>query len=114
MNGVDPDTIVHCRAFHCDCFREQAHASLRRAIAGQPCRPAEACNRRHNNDGATAGTAHCWDCVFDRQEYAVEVDRGLPTAIVQRHLDHFRTVHLRSNRNWWIEWIWWMCFLVNT
>jgi len=41
MNRVDPDPIAGSGAFHRDGFREQAHTSLRRAITGQPCRPAK-------------------------------------------------------------------------
>jgi hypothetical protein len=55
MDGVNPDAIAGRRALHRDCFREQAHASFRGAVADQPCRSAEASDRRHDNNGAAAG-----------------------------------------------------------
>src|SRR5437870_520892 len=55
MDGVDPNPIAGRGTLHRHRFREQAQGSLRSAIAGQTCRPAEACNRRHDNDGAVAG-----------------------------------------------------------
>src|ERR1700719_425150 len=41
MDGVDPYPIGFYRAFHRNRLSEQAHTSLRRAITGQPCRPAK-------------------------------------------------------------------------
>jgi len=48
MNRVDPDPIVGSGAFHRDGLREQAHASLRSAIAGHTCRSPEAGHRGHD------------------------------------------------------------------
>jgi hypothetical protein len=66
MDRVDVDPVIGRRAFHRNRFREQAHAALRGAITGQPRRAAKTGDRRHDDNGAAARTAHCWNGVLDR------------------------------------------------
>ena len=94
MHRVDADAVAERRAFHRDRLGEQPHAALGRAIAGKRLRAAQARQRRHHDDRAAAGLAHQRQAVFDRQEHAVEVDRGLPPPVFQRHLRRSTAPHI--------------------
>ena len=51
MHRVDADPVIGRGALHRNRFCEQTDASFGGAVAGQSCRPAEADNRRHDNNG---------------------------------------------------------------
>ena len=86
MHRVDADAVAEGGAFHRDRLRKQPHAALGRAIAGKTGRAAQARQRRHHDDGAAAGLAHRRQAMLHRQKHAVEIDRGLPPPVRQRHL----------------------------
>src|SRR5713226_441682 len=87
VHRVDPDAVLPGGALHRDRLGEEPHPALGRAIPGQGRRAAQPGDRRGHDDRPATRAAHQRDAVFDREEYPVEVDRGLPPPIRQAHLD---------------------------
>ena len=86
MNRVDADAVAVGGAFHGDCLRKHPHPAFGGAIAGKEGRAAQARQRRHHDDGAALGLAHRRQAMLHRQKHAVEINRGLPPPVLQRHL----------------------------